>query len=187
MSNTAVAQGAWKNAVQSLNTKGANGAVAAYGVLKSLAVTPEDKAVRTKELSNLNQIGRVLYTFAALQDFVNRAKLQNSFFKATFSGVRLMCAVAARGTYYMLACDVSMDMNGGTVVTQWVTKEPVSEKNIPVLLKADNPELRQSELGAYFERYSTINAVAGSVRRTPEGMENFVLKSLTEKLRQMRN
>ncbi len=119
--------------------------------------------------------------------FVNRAKLQNTILRTSFGGVRVMFDVPARGTHYLLAVDITVDVNGGVVATQWATRQPVSAQNIPILLAGKTPALRESELdGDYFEKYSEINAITSGMRRTPEAMEKAVLTRLAEKIKQMR-
>ncbi|GHU93172.1 hypothetical protein FACS1894208_02130 [Clostridia bacterium] len=176
---------AMTNAVIQLNSKGAKtSALAAYRTLEAFSTTP---SARTVALGRLSRTGRVWYTVAGVQDFILKAELQSNFVGANFGGVRVLCALPAKGTHYLIAVDVGVDVNGGTVVSQWVTRKPVSAQNIPTLLSLKNKTLLESELnGDYFERYSEINAVTNGVRRTPDGMVRTVLQRLTEKMRQTR-
>lgn len=177
----------YMSAVKALNTGGAKSAYEAYTKLQATGQTPEEEQFRVEALQRLNQLGRAWYAIAGVQSFVAQAQLQSSVLKTSFGGVRTMFAVPARGVHYLVAVDISVDVNGGVVATQWVTRQPVSAQNIPILLSGKSPTLRESELsGDYFERYSEINAITSGVRRTPEAMEKAIRSRLTAKLRQMR-
>ena len=170
-----------------LNTGGAKTAMEAYKVLTTPGRNPDEEKYRKEKIPQLNQLGRAWFAIAGVMNFVNRAKLQNIILRTSFGGVRVMFAVPARGTHYLFAVDITVDVNGGVVATQWITRQPVSAQNIPILLAGKTPALRESELdGDYFEKYSEINAITSGMRRTPEAMEKAVLTRLAEKIKQMR-
>lgn len=174
-------------AIHALNTGGVKTAMEAYKLLTAKGRTPDEEKYRVATLLKLNQLGRAWFAIAGVQTFVTRAKLQNAMLRTSFGGVRVMFAVPARGTHYLMAVDITVDVNGGVVATQWVTRQPVSVQNIPILLSGKTPTLHESELdGDYFEKYSEINAITSGIRRTPEAMEKAVLSRLAEKIKQMR-
>jgi hypothetical protein len=174
---------ALQDAVRILNTQGLDNVARAYNILASECSV--DK-VSSDILSHLNNRGRALYVIAGIQSFIRRAGLTESTSATMFGGVRCMCVVPARGTHYLIALDTSIDVNGGTVVTQWVTRQTVQERNIPRLLSPKSSIMRDSEpSGDYFEKYSEINAVTTGVRRTPHGMERAVLQRFHEKVNQL--
>lgn len=177
----------YTKAVKMLNTGGAKTAMEAYKVLTTPGRNLAEEKYRKEKIPQLNQLGRAWFAIAGVMNFVNRAKLQNIILRTSFGGVRVMFAVPARGTHYLFAVDISVDVNGGVVATQWITRQPVSAQNIPILLAGKTPTLCESELdGDYFEKYSEINAITSGMRRTPEAMEKAVLTRLAEKIKQMR-
>jgi len=177
----------YTKAVKMLNTGGAKTAMEAYKVLTTSGRNPDEEKYRKEKIPQLNQLGRAWFAIAGVMNFVNRAKLQNIILRTSFGGVRVMFAVPARGTHYLFAVDITVDVNGGVVATQWITRQPVSAQNIPILLAGKTPTLCESELdGDYFEKYSEINAITSGMRRTPEAMEKAVLTRLAEKIKQMR-
>jgi len=177
----------YNNAVKALNSGGAKSAMEAYKVLSGVGRTSDEDNYRIETLLKLNQLGRAWFAISGIQAFVNQAQLQSNLIKTSFGGVRTMFAVPAKGVHYLVAVDITVDVNGGVVATQWVTRQPVSVQNIPILLSGKSSLLRESELsGDYFEKYSEINAITSGVRRTPDAMERAVLSRMTEKLRQMR-
>lgn len=178
----------YTNAVKTLNAGGSTSdAAEAYKILSAKGRTAEDDKCCAEVLLKLNQLGRAWYAIAGIHAFVAQAQLQNNRVKTSFGGVRTMFAFPAQGVHYLVAVDITVDVNGGVVATQWITRQPVSTQNIPILLAGKSPTLRESELsGDYFEKYSEINAVTSGVRRTPEAMERAVISRMTEKLRQMR-
>jgi hypothetical protein len=177
----------YTKAVKMLNTGGAKTAMEAYKVLTTPGRNLVEEKYRKEKIPQLNQLGRAWFAIAGVMNFVNRAKLQNIILRTSFGGVRVMFAVPARGTHYLFAVDITVDVNGGVVATQWITRQPVSAQNIPILLAGKTPTLCESELdGDYFEKYSEINAITSGMRRTPEAMEKAVLTRLAEKIKQMR-
>lgn len=177
----------YSTAVKVLNAGGVSSSLDAYRMLNVQGRTPEEDKYRDQMLTKLNQLGRAWYAIAGVQMFVDYAQLQYNILKTSFGGVRTMFAVPAKGVHFLVAVDITLDVNGGVVATQWVTRQPVSVQNIPILLSGKSPTLRESELSDdYFERYSEINAITVGVRRTPDTMEKAVLSRLAEKLRQMR-
>lgn len=177
----------YTKAVKMLNTGGAKTAMEAYKVLTTPGRNLAEEKYRKEKIPQLNQLGRAWFAIAGVMNFVNRAKLQNIILRTSFGGVRVMFAVPARGTHYLFAVDITVDVNGGVVATQWITRQPVSAQNIPILLAGKTPTLCESELdGDYFEKYSEINAITSGMRRTPEAMEKAVLTRLAEKIKQMR-
>ena len=177
----------YTKAVKMLNTGGAKTAMEAYKVLTTPGRKLDEEKYRKEKIPQLNQLGRAWFAIAGVMNFVNRAKLQNIILRTSFGGVRVMFAVPARGTHYLFAVDITVDVNGGVVATQWITRQPVSAQNIPILLAGKTPTLCESELdGDYFEKYSEINAITSGMRRTPEAMEKAVLTRLAEKIKQMR-
>jgi hypothetical protein len=177
----------YTKAVKMLNTGGAKTAMEAYKVLTTPGRNLAEEKHRKEKIPQLNQLGRAWFAIAGVMNFVNRAKLQNIILRTSFGGVRVMFAVPARGTHYLFAVDITVDVNGGVVATQWITRQPVSAQNIPILLAGKTPTLCESELdGDYFEKYSEINAITSGMRRTPEAMEKAVLTRLAEKIKQMR-
>ena len=177
----------YTKAVKMLNTGGAKTAMEAYKVLTTPGRNLAEEKHRKEKIPQLNQLGRAWFAIAGVMNFVNRAKLQNIILRTSFGGVRVMFAVPARGTHYLFAVDITVDVNGGVVATQWITRQPVSAQNIPILLAGKTPALCESELdGDYFEKYSEINAITSGMRRTPEAMEKAVLTRLAEKIKQMR-
>ena len=187
MSNIQEVMQQYNNAVKLLNSSGQDSAVEAYTVLGCLGRTPETDTYRTNALSKLNPIGRAWFVISGVQAFVTKAQLQSTSFKTSFGGLRTMFALPAKGVHYIVAVDITVDVNCGVVATQWITRQPVSVKNIPSLLSGNSPTLRESALsGDYFEKYSEINAVTSGVRRTPDAMEKAVISRMADKLRQMR-
>lgn len=178
----------YTTAVKLLNTGGVKTAMSdAYKVLMTPGKNPDEEKYRKGKIQQLNQLGRAWFAIAGVMNFVDRAKLQNTILRTSFGGIRVMFAVPARGTHYLLAVDIAVDINGGVVATQWVTRQPVSAQNIPILLAGKTPTLCESELdGDYFEKYSEINAITAGMRRTPEAMEKAVLTRLADKIKQMR-
>ncbi len=175
-----------RNAVADLNAKGLMGAAAAYRVLSETPMTQEIARFREEAMKGLYQKGRAMYVVAGIQSFIRRAGLRGNVTSTVFGGIRCMCAVPAKGTHYLIALDTGVDVNCGTVVTQWVTRKPVSAQNIPILLADSSKIMRDSELsGEYFEKYSEINAVTGNMRRTVDGMEKAVKQRFMEKLRKL--
>lgn len=177
----------YKKAVTILNSGGREKQIEAYKVLSAKGATAEIERQRNLAIQTLTQIGRAWYTTAGVQAYVKQAQFQNNLIKTSFGGVRTMFAVQAKGSYYLIAVDVSIDVNGGVVVTQWLTRESVSMQNIPKLLSGNIATLRESELSRdYFEKYSEINAITNAVRRTPEAMLKAVIARMTEKIQQLR-
>lgn len=176
----------YDNAVKMLNTKGKHSAGEAYKALSVIGRTPEEDKYRLEVLSKLNQLGRAWFIIAGVNAVVQKAKYQSNIISTSFGGVRTMFAVSVGGTYYIAAVDITVDVNGGVVATQWVTRHPVKAEHIAVLLAGSKAELRESELsGEYFEKYSEINAITSNVRRTPDAMLKAVVTRMVEKVNQM--
>jgi hypothetical protein len=173
------------NAVRTLNTQGLNRAAVAYQALVDFKRANGESAARMYE--SLNRRGKALYVIAGIQIFIRRAGLAENVASTAFGAIRCMCAVPVRGAYYLIALDTSIDVNGGVVVTQWVTRRPVPEGSVPRLMSVKGSTMRDSEPDRdYFERFSEINAVTSGIRRTVDGMTRAVLQRLNAKVRQLR-
>jgi hypothetical protein len=175
-----------KKFISMLNSANTEKFTAAYTAYVNIIHGDLSQAGREAALNSLNRVGRVWYVVAGLCAQLQTNKLQFNVLKVPLSGVRVLCAVAVRGVNHLVAVDVTIDANNGVVVAQWITREPVSAQNVPVLLTGGHEIFKERELrGEFFDSFSRINAITGSVRRTPDAMVRAVTTRFFEKLSQM--